>query len=239
MSTAITITSFRVNARRNGLVEQRTEALVCVSVDGKRVATKWLRMFDQLVVNEGTEKLGEAYPHVDIGDGAEPKSLAEANGRWVRVEVKDLTVGREVYTQYGARTIASIEHDVESGSTKRLLRFVEGESSVYRSDTKVLAQAEPEPEPERTDGDDLEAEPDMIAGGGWCAPSDSTYSFLPEATVTRGGISFTDPFGHLSREQLIDQLRLAERRVLRLESKVRRLKEIRRRLRRLLESAAR
>lgn len=79
-----------------------------------------------------------------------------------------------------------------------------------------------------------ETEEQIVAGTGWCSPSEEQF---PDISVRRGGISFTDPYGHLTREQLIERWQNAERRVNKRDAKIRRLKETRRRLRFIIERA--
>lgn len=36
-------------------------------------------------------------------------------------------------------------------------------------------------------------EPTLTTAGGWCAPTDTLYDFLPSVSVARGGLTFPDP----------------------------------------------
>lgn len=76
-----------------------------------------------------------------------------------------------------------------------------------------------------------EPEGALTAASGWCAPSDEFF----DITASRGGVSFTDPYGHLTREQLLERWLDERLENAKLVAKVRKLKETRRRLRRIVE----
>lgn len=69
------------------------------------------------------------------------------------------------------------------------------------------------------------------------APKFTPRSFpaFPEVTAMRGGLSFSDPYAHLTREQLIERLQDRAATAAKALRKVRKLKETRRRLRRIIE----